>query len=119
MSEPTEGNAKVIECVGVLETMALTATASVRMRTNFSFHQLMAASRLAREVADVERRNAGQEFGAFYETIFGSSLGCIVLSLAGRRRTSTSCLLTELSTSLPTIGCCWISSGRNTRSNAC
>jgi len=83
MSEPTEGNAKVIECVGVLETMALTATASVRMRTNFSFHQLMAASRLAREVADVERRNAGQEFGAFYETIFGSSLGCIVLSLAG------------------------------------
>jgi hypothetical protein len=82
MNEPTEGKAGVIECVGVLEAMAATATGSVRTRMNFSFHHLMAAARLARAVADIEQRNAGQEFGAFYEIILGSSLGCIVLSLA-------------------------------------
>ena len=70
---------------GIATGAPTVGTLSVRMRTNLSFQQLKAAARLAQEVAAVEKQNVGKEFGNFYETILGSSLGCVVLSLAAAK----------------------------------
>lgn len=68
--------------IGVATAAAATASATVRMRANFSVQHLMAAARLAREVAITEAANQGRPFGPFYEIIFGSSVGCVVLASA-------------------------------------
>jgi hypothetical protein len=49
---------------------------------NLAAQHLLGAARLAREVDAVERENAGREFGPFFDVVFSSSIGAVVLAAA-------------------------------------
>ncbi len=58
----------------------LVATAKTRM--NLAIHHLFAACRLAARVGEIERANAKEPFGEFWEEIFQNSLGVATLTVA-------------------------------------
>jgi len=52
------------------------------MRMSLPFHHLLAAAKIAREIAAIETANQDAPFGSFYDDILGASVGCVVLSAA-------------------------------------
>ena len=58
------------------------AIATAKSRTNLSLHHLFAACRFASRIGVLERENANQPFGAFWEEILQNALGVATLSVA-------------------------------------
>lgn len=75
--QPAEVHPSADTAIGV----TCSGTATTRM--NFAVQHLLLAARLAREVDAVEREHLGEDFGAFYDVVLGSSVGCIVMTVAG------------------------------------
>jgi hypothetical protein len=50
---------------------------------NFSVQHLLAAAKLARDVDAVEPRDPTSPFGDFFDAVLGSSVGCVILCVAG------------------------------------
>ena len=59
-----------------------TGSATLRTRTNLAIHHLLAACRFASRVAQIERENAGQPFGEFWEEILHNALAVATLTVA-------------------------------------
>ncbi len=62
--------------------MNFTGSATLRTRTNLAIHHLFAACRFASRVALIERENAGQPFGEFWEEILHNALAVAALTVA-------------------------------------
>ena len=60
-----------------------TATMTARVRHNFALQHLLAAARTSRNVGEIERANAGKEFGEFFEEMIGYSVACVTSAVAG------------------------------------
>jgi hypothetical protein len=52
------------------------------MRTNFAVQHMLAAARFSRRVAEIERENAGKDFGEFWEEILHQSSACVFTAAA-------------------------------------
>jgi len=63
-----------------LQIVGLQATAM--LRTNFAVQHMLAAARFSRRVADIERENAGKDFGEFWEEILHQSSACVFTAAA-------------------------------------
>lgn len=57
--------------------------ATISVRTNFSVLHLLSAARLSRLVVQVERDNAGQPFGPFFDELLAYATACVMTSVAG------------------------------------
>ena len=59
-----------------------TVTATASTRTNFALQHLLGAARFARQAWQVERSNAGQPFGSFFEELIHLATAAITLSVS-------------------------------------
>jgi len=60
----------------------ISGSATLRTRTNLSYHHLLAACRFTARIAEVEQANESKPFGAFWEEILHYSLAVAALSVA-------------------------------------
>lgn len=63
-------------------SLSIKVTATARTRTNLALHHLFAACRFSARIHDLERENAGQPFGTFWEEILHNALGVATLTAA-------------------------------------
>lgn len=59
-----------------------TLSATLRLRTNLAVHHLFAACRFSAQIGHIERENAGQPLGDFWEEVLHYSLGVVTLTVA-------------------------------------
>jgi hypothetical protein len=56
--------------------------ATVRIRHGFALSHLLTAARFSRSVEEIEKQNAGQPFGPFYDDMKGFATACVLCSVA-------------------------------------
>ncbi len=66
----------------IVESANATAAFTGKSRTGLALHHLLAAARFTARIGVVERENAGQPFGDFWEEILQHSLAVATLSVA-------------------------------------
>lgn len=73
---------KVIKGAGVLEVANATVTAKADIRVNMAVSNLLSSATLCRQVGEVERANAGKDFGGFWQDIFANASGSVFTAVA-------------------------------------
>jgi hypothetical protein len=72
----------VVRAAGVMAAGKATIRATLTQKMNLAVQHLLAAARFSREVGVLENEHVGQRFGAFWESIFHSSIACVLTSVA-------------------------------------
>lgn len=73
---------KVIEAQAVIELTPVKVQATGDVRVNMGVPHLLSAAALCRRVGEIERANAGKEFGEFWQDIFANASGAVFASIA-------------------------------------
>ncbi len=68
---------------GIASSISHTTTASLRTRANFAVQHMLAASRFARMVGEIEVAHAGESSGPFFDEIISYASTTILTSAAG------------------------------------
>jgi len=77
-----ENNGSVITGSVNIDMGPCTLHATVRTRTNLSVPHLFSSCLFSRQVRELEDRNAGKEFGGFWEDIFAHATASVLLTVA-------------------------------------
>lgn len=97
----TKSKGEVVAVTGaVLASATVSATASVRV--NLAVQQMLAASRFSRQVGELERTNASQPFGPFWEEILHNGIAAI-LACASSMEAYANELFTDRATAFPSF----------------
>ena len=70
----------VRDAAGAEATYKVTVTAILRV--NLAVQHLLAAARFSREVGELENQHKGEQWGAFWESLFHPAIACILTAVA-------------------------------------